>query len=237
VDSRGDTATSEDDLGARRVEEGLKRLTRGRRAYHHARMLVELAGASEDAEERARRSLGDIASAMNWLEDTPQFSEAHDTLHEVGAFTRSTFGCELHLEKGAYEERCPASLAHFRLGFSLGFIIREAHCSICEENIDKCLHVTGRLYDGQVCQRVITEAEVLEVSVVDRPKHPDARMTSMPVSLSGLTQALANTGWRPGMPVSCDKCLRPCKGFVSADEVYGVSESPHRDDSRRLSGK
>ena len=53
--------------------------------------------------------------------------------------------------------------------FSTGMLIKESHCSICQKPFGSCEHIKGRVYDGQFAARVITELDLLEVSVVDTP--------------------------------------------------------------------
>jgi len=52
---------------------------------------------------------------------------------------------------------------------SVGGIIKQRNCSICKETYSKCSHIKGRLYNGELCVREITEMELEEVSFVDIP--------------------------------------------------------------------
>lgn len=162
----------------------------------------------------AREALAKARSAMDWLEDTVHFEEAHTLLHEVGRFTRSTWQCSLTLSEQGYWRDCPADLAHIRVGMSPGMVIGASECSICGLEPRDCDHIKGRAYDGAVCYRIIKQVrEILEVSFVARPAQPDARLQRVSVSTSKLQQALGPQ-WRPGMRVSCDKCLDDCPGFI-----------------------
>jgi hypothetical protein len=62
-----------------------------------------------------------------------------------------------------------------QLFFSPGMIIREARCSICDEEYGECNHVVGRPYMGQLCIRDIVEAEIEEASLVEKPANKKAR--------------------------------------------------------------
>lgn len=45
-------------------------------------------------------------------------------------------------------------------------------CSICAKEIsirNPCGHVIGEIYDGEMCQRIVTEAKLLAVSIVENP--------------------------------------------------------------------
>jgi len=53
-------------------------------------------------------------------------------------------------------------------------LVKEKVCSICGDPIsirNPCGHEVGEIYDGEMCLRRITEAEVLEVSLVETPGH------------------------------------------------------------------
>jgi hypothetical protein len=52
---------------------------------------------------------------------------------------------------------------------SVGGIIKKSNCSICKESYGKCNHIKGRLYNGELCVREISEMELEEVSLVDVP--------------------------------------------------------------------
>jgi hypothetical protein len=157
---------------------------------------------------------------MNWLEDTSRFEEAHETLDRAGAFVRHTFGCFLHREGSEYSQRCPVALAHSRVGMSPAIIVRQAECSICGADPEECPHIGGRVYNGETCHRIITEAEIIEVSLVTRPKQPDARINSMGVGIDELRKVLPAV-WQAGMPVRCDRCLTPCDGVKEPDLSAG----------------
>jgi hypothetical protein len=150
---------------------------------------------------------------MNWLEDTAQFEVAHQRLDSAGAFRREHFPeqCQLAYREGRYAQECPVALAHNRVGLSPGYIVRAAECSICGQEPEECHHIKGRDYDGKVCHRVITKAEMLELSLVGRPANPDARIDSVGVSEAELRERFGPE-FRRGIPVTCDQCLSPCDG-------------------------
>lgn len=52
---------------------------------------------------------------------------------------------------------------------SVGGIIKKSNCSICKESYGKCNHIKGRLYNGELCVREISEMELEEVSLVQVP--------------------------------------------------------------------
>ena len=202
-------------VGARRqvsdwiIEHGLTAAAQAERTLANA---MELEGGEwPRAEETARTALAEFRSAMNWLEDTEHFDEAHRKLDEAGSYVRRTFGCQLFQDGTRYEQRCPVALAHNRIGLSPGMIIRASECSICGQDPVTCPHITGRTYDGEFCARRITEADVLEVSLVSRPSQPDARIHAISIDNDELRERLPPE-WEPGIPVNCDRCLLPCDG-------------------------
>lgn len=68
---------------------------------------------------------------------------------------------------GAWQELFP-----YTVFFSPGMKVLRAECSICGEarHIDTfCGHVTGKVYAGKFCARVIKKAELREVSMVLKP--------------------------------------------------------------------
>ena len=185
----------------------------GHRLRNEARARLDEArhGSRAGAEPKARESLSLFAKAMNYLEDTPDFAAVHEEMHAAGRWVRVTFGCTLHQEGEHYEQRCPVAVVHKRLGFSPEIVVREWHCSICNQPPQECEHIAGREYDGNRCYRVITKADFVSVSIVNRPAQPEARLLALPLSVEELRRALPPQ-WSPGMPVNCDQCLLSCPG-------------------------
>lgn len=202
------------------IDYGLSRLQEAQASIASAERFFQRAE-REEAESVARGALELFRSAMNWLEDTEEFERAHELIDLAGAYVRRTFGCSLHQEGTSYSQRCPVALAHNRAGMSVAYVVQGSECSICGEDPNDCAHIAGRVYDGSHCYRLITQADILEISVVRRPRQPDARITSMSVSLEDL-QASLGPSWRPGMPVSCDRCLLPCDGVQELPETLGT---------------
>lgn len=62
---------------------------------------------------------------------------------------------------------------------SAGGIIKKSHCSICNEKSGKCDHLKGKLYNGELCCRIITEMELEEVSLVDNPANKHCRVLTI----------------------------------------------------------
>jgi hypothetical protein len=64
------------------------------------------------------------------------------------------------------------SLFPYRAFFSPGFVALEKKCSICGEPISihqPCGHIAGEIYRGEMCEREITNVELIEISIVNNP--------------------------------------------------------------------
>jgi hypothetical protein len=153
--------------------------------------------------------------------------EGHDNpqaADKAGALAREIFphGCQLSYRDEAYFQECPVALAHNRSGMSVAFVTRAAECSICGQDPEDCLHINGRVYDGKRCTRIITDADILEISLVGRPAMPDARIMSISVDFDDLRKRLGEK-FTPGIPVTCDNCLIPCDGVAQPFEDIDFS--------------
>jgi hypothetical protein len=135
----------------------------------------------------------------------------------AGRYVRLTFGCQLHWQGSHYEQRCPVWLVHKRIGFSPELLVREYECSTCKQNPASCPHISGREYDGEVCVYKPRGFEPIgSVALVSRPARPDARITVEPLTVKKLRPSLP-ANWRPGMPLSCSRCLHECSGVEEVD--------------------
>jgi len=94
---------------------------------------------------------------------------------------------------------------------------------------ETCKHRDDRLYKTCVIG-IIKEVDVLrEVSVVDVPAQPLARLTKRPVSLKAIADSFG-PGFAPGIEVGCTSCNLPYPGLpadrATALEELTRSESP-----------
>ncbi|MHB8466748.1 MAG: hypothetical protein ACYDH6_19255 [Acidimicrobiales bacterium] len=220
---------------------------KARKTFNKAALLTELDPA--EAEALGREALAIAESAVYWLEDSEFEELAHDELHKYGRYVRTHFpgGCHLDWTGHGYEMSCPVSKAHKRMGFSIGFV-GDRLCSVCGDDVSECEHVLGQFYDvtgglnsagycpvchGKDCSEhteaetfrvrtsaMITNATLNEVSLVAKPKQPDARMLAHPVDLERLKEHLG-PDFVPGMRVDCSQCLFPCAGVEHLD-VDGI---------------
>lgn len=60
--------------------------------------------------------------------------------------------------------------------FSVGGFVKQSHCSICKADYGECDHIKGKLYNGVICTRNITEMELEEVSTVENPANKHCRV-------------------------------------------------------------
>lgn len=208
------------------VDTGLGKLHEGQQVTRSVARKCEEARAAEEHHQLLRNAIKTIRSAMNWLEDSEHFENAHVALDEAGRLARDYFpeGCTLAYRDDTYFVECPVALAHNRIGMSPGMVIKSAECSICGSHPQDCVHITGRIYDGQRCIRILKDLEFLEISLVERPRQPDARIESMSVDSAEL-QASLGAEFSLGIPVTCDRCLSVCDGVVRPFEDR--SRFPH----------
>src|SRR5699024_10498640 len=86
-----------------------------------------------------------------------------------------------------------------------------------------CQHRNDRLYKTYVIG-IIKEVDVLrEVSVVDVPAQPFARLTKRPVSLTAIADSFG-PGFVPGIEVGCTSCSLPYPG-LPADRATALEEA------------
>jgi hypothetical protein len=239
--SKGDdpeptTAREWYDLNRRRYIGELRR--QAKRAYGQSVLYTSVD--ERAAEQASIKSLSLITRAFWNAEDSELEPPLHDEMHRYGKHKRQTFGCYLAYEAGVYYQRCPIAIAHKRFGMSVGFTVKSRVCSICGNELADCDHLPDELYEVPggigpagvcpVCTHsecvehspdrlykvavvgIVKEADLHEISIVKKPAQPEARATSLPVDTESLRNALGSD-FRPGMAVTCDKCLYPCSGF------------------------
>jgi hypothetical protein len=130
---------------------------------------------------------------MMWIAlKNDDFNKAWDYLIEAQSNARTALqahhiATELNLEK--YTEKLyllEKLLFPPQMFLSQGLIIKESKCSICGKEYGECEHIIGKAYMGQMCNRIITKAELKEVSVVKEPANKHARVLT--VTDNGVTR-------------------------------------------------
>jgi hypothetical protein len=193
------------------------------------------------AEAYARAAIALGAEAFWLAEDSPLELEMHEDLDKYGRWAREEFGCSYPFEDGDYYQVCPCAIAHTRVGLSVGMLVKERVCAICQLRIpEECGHRAGRLYEveggqgprgfcrvcggssceehveGVLCEtlqtRIVVEADLEEISIVRRPGNPLARLTKIPMDWDSILRE--NPGIRPGQRASCNRCLGICRGIA-----------------------
>jgi hypothetical protein len=64
------------------------------------------------------------------------------------------------------------SLYPYKLFFSPAIVELEKICSVCRARISarvRCGHEVGEIYGGEMCARIVTKGDVLEISLVEQP--------------------------------------------------------------------
>lgn len=60
----------------------------------------------------------------------------------------------------------------YRLFGSSEILKKKKKCSVCDKEIsirNSCGHIVGQIYNGEMCHRIVTEAEILGISLVENP--------------------------------------------------------------------
>lgn len=96
---------------------------------------------------------------------------------------------------------------------SIGFHIREATCSLCDDAYAECNHVKGRPYMGEFCTMIIKQCNFQEVSIVEHPRDKRCRVTSFSENGSKRDKMT----WR-----------------VADDESEASANSPNKKESQRF---
>ena len=81
-----------------------------------------------------------------------------------------------------------------QLFLSIGTLIKSSRCSICDREYEECDHIAGRPYMGEMCGRIIENAHLQEVSIVDVPANKHARAFQM-TDGDGIRRHVMS--WRP----------------------------------------
>jgi hypothetical protein len=193
--------------------------TQGRTEFAWSIALFKLARSNKEvqrAERAGRNALKHLRSALDWAEDTNKEDDAHAQLDKAGTFIRKTFGCNFLFEEGTYFQTCPVALGHNRNAYFVpGGYEDLGHCRVCLSTT-KCDHLPDKIYRASVCAKLI-EIELHEVSLVNRPAHPEARIQKVSISSEKIRQQLGEE-FVDGMPVSCDYCLSECDGLFRPND-------------------
>lgn len=92
--------------------------------------------------------------------------EGQDAARAALSYSSGAGGCEIQLGKMIELERL---LFPHQAFFSPSLVILEERCSICDEILDGCPHMPGRLYCGKPCRGKVIRFYVDSVGLVDNP--------------------------------------------------------------------
>lgn len=203
-----------------------------------------------ELEREARAALDAAVTAFNFLEDEELADTAHQHAHAVGEFVGQMFGCEARYRDGRFWDVCPLTLMHLRIGLSPGFTGPRL-CSVCGQDLSECPHVPGlsvtvvaENHDGHcsacgaswpcsqhvpgtavdvVPHGVIAEMDLHELSFVDRPRQPRARISELELPDALLRAHLGRIPNAADEPVVCHRCKWPCQGLLSRSELLHIT--------------
>jgi hypothetical protein len=170
------------------------------------------AGQQLDAERRYRQAIERFVDAF--LLDRNGQRQSFTEAHRLGRLVQEHFACPLKSDDGEWwSSGCGVLALHQRVGASFGGVTK-GRCSICGAEDLGCLHVPGYRYGDEQCIRIVYEADVVEVSLVQFPEDPRCYRVEFLYSLAQLEKA------NPGHPSA--KKARPvcnhCAGCSGADD-------------------
>jgi hypothetical protein len=202
----------------------------------------------EAVEPHVRASQSAAVAALNFLEDHELAESAHRAIHRAAFVRRGLFGCPITFGDNDLWTDCPMRISHWRLGMSVG-MTTEFVCSVCECPVEDCdEHVMGETYDKLAitaddggcsicdatdCNHVVGTAyptkaygvgriaDVHEVSMVARPRYPQARIVGRTLNYLDLDENPRLRWAAENGQLNCDHCLGPCDGFSGME-----SEAP-----------
>jgi hypothetical protein len=102
--------------------------------------------------------------------------EAQCNIEQAMRLKNTELNLDSYLKKLLLEENL---LFPSQLFASVGFVVKEATCSICGSVYGTCDHIKGRVYMGEVCSRIISKAQLKEVSLVADPANKHCRILSV----------------------------------------------------------
>lgn len=194
----------------------------------------------DTVEPLIRRSESSAVAALNYLEDHELAEDAHGAIHRAAFMRRGLYGCPIVLrDDDEFWNSCSINISHLRLGMSVG-LISDFECSICRRMVEDCDHSMGGVYDktasrdddGQcsICEATECEhetgkayptvayanarnARAEEVSMVARPRYPQARIVEESIDLGPAGDDPQIRRAAEHNDLNCDVCLGPCQGF------------------------
>jgi hypothetical protein len=134
---------------------------------------------NETLEDSHRRSLDAMRWMFKCMQLHPTYKEFFTPKFEIMMEQHiRVFGCIIPENKSHFLVSCPIWLKSTELGkkgLSMGGHYKKAICSICKLSMldEKCIHQSGKDYDGKICEIIKTDFEFLHIALVDSPKDPE----------------------------------------------------------------
>jgi hypothetical protein len=141
------------DFEAARLECGRGFLAEGRREIGEIAFLLLRRQPRRTVEDRARAALVTLRRAMDWLEDSPEFEEAHRVLDLAGEYVHGTFGCELHWNGAEYLRSAARILSAARISAAGSTTASSALASLRAPTYSRSRSCPGR----SIAMRVSTQ--------------------------------------------------------------------------------
>ena len=90
--------------------------------------------------------------------------------------------CVIPKNKTHYTLKCPIRIRSFMgvSATSTTIVYKNASCSICNQPYVLCNHKAGVDYDGKIAKILFTNGEIIDTSLVSRPREPLARYLIAP---------------------------------------------------------
>ena len=185
------------------------------RGRGRARRAMDLLARADDAWVLAARgAIADLVDAF--LHDRGSNADLFAVVHELGRLLSERAKCRWTQRNEAYELLCPIHALHRPFAHSPA-LTQLTTCSVCGAGEFACRHVAGRVYDGEMCERVV--ASLGPLGHVAFTVDPDFLYTwHQPSSVPTAELVAEGIISSAGDPAVCTHC-RDCEGQPTPDEL------------------
>jgi hypothetical protein len=176
---------------------------------------VALAGDDPDAERQARGAIEVLVDAF--LADRRSNRACFTLAHRLGRTVNRLYGCRLTYDADSqtYSNTCGVLALHGRIALSPGGPAFSV-CSNCGAEDFECDHIPGRVYEGRLCFRTITEWPIEEISLVRIPRDPRCYRVHTPITMQE-AERLRRGPLGPDEHPICEHC-RDCRAIHGPTE-------------------
>jgi len=120
-------------------------------------------------------------AAPDPIRPVPIFLEHTDKLVGWGRVARAEHGLRLNDVQITHKKTLKRMEEGTLGGLSVGVLIHDSICSICNRQYVDCNHITGQLYDGEEWTNRIEGVSLAETSLVKKPVQPRAKIEGIKV--------------------------------------------------------